>query len=56
MDGIEQAQEKHLLNQDLTFILGVKEFLKVDVPSWLNSDRAIEIYQEIKELTQRYAE
>jgi hypothetical protein len=37
-------------------VLGVKEFLKCDVPSWLTADRAIEIYSEIKELTQRFAE
>jgi hypothetical protein len=35
----------------LTFVLGVKEFLKVDIPSWLSPERAIEIYQEIKDLT-----
>jgi hypothetical protein len=44
MDNIESAQEKHLLNQDLTFVLGVKEFLKVHPPAWLISEKAIEIY------------
>lgn len=49
------AQEKHLLHMDLTFVLGVKEFLKQDIPSWLTPERAIEIYQEIKDLTHNFA-
>ncbi len=44
------------MNQDLTFVLGVKEFLKQDIPSWLTGEKAIEIYSEIKQVTQRYAE
>ena len=51
MEHIEAAQEKHLMNLDLTFVLGVKDFLKQDIPSWLSAERAIEIYTEIKELT-----
>lgn len=44
------------MDLDLTFVLGVKEFLKQDVPSWLTAERAIEIYSDIKDLTQRFAE
>lgn len=56
MEQIEAAQEKHFYNVDLTFVLGVKDFLKSQPPSWLTGQRAIEIYQEIKELTQKLAE
>jgi hypothetical protein len=51
MGQIEQAQDKHLTNVDLTFVLGVEEFMMQKVPAWLSGEKAIEIYQEIKELT-----
>ena len=56
MDQIEASQEKHLLNLDLTFVLGVKEFLKQDVPQWLTPEKSIQIYSEIKDLTQFLAQ
>jgi hypothetical protein len=37
-----------MMNMDLTFVLGVKEFLKYDTPSFLTPEKAIEIYSEIK--------
>eukprot|EP00347_Sterkiella_histriomuscorum_P002589 403367560 len=56
LDDIEAAQEKHFLNADLTFVLGIKDFLKHQPPKWLVGQRAIEIYQEIKEYTQSLAQ
>ena len=44
------------MNVDLTFVLGVKDFLKYQPPNWLTSQRAIEIYEEIKYITQEFAE
>jgi hypothetical protein len=51
MDQIEEAQEKHLIDEDLTFVLGVEEFLSSNVPAWLSGEKALQIYQEIKDLT-----
>jgi hypothetical protein len=48
---IELSQEKNLQGKDLAFILGVKEFLKHDPPTWLSFERASEIYKEIKDLS-----
>ncbi len=36
---------------DLTFILGVEDFLSSNVPAWLSGEKALQIYQEIKDLT-----
>ena len=44
------------LGDDLTFVLGVEEFLSQSVPGWLSGEKAIEIYKEIKELTMQYVE
>jgi len=41
MDQIEEAQEKHLNDADLTFVLGVEDFLSSNVPAWLSGDKAI---------------
>lgn len=51
MPQIERAQEKHLAGVDLTFVLGVEEFMMQQVPTWLSGERAIAIYEEIKQLT-----
>ena len=56
MKQVEQAQEKHLNGADLTFVLGVEEFLSQHVPGWLSGEKAIEIYKEIKELTKQFVE
>lgn len=56
MEQIEAAQDKHLNGQDLTFVLGVHEFMMQQVPAWLNGEKAIQIYNEIKELTMRFVE
>lgn len=53
MKQIEQAQDRHLNGVDLTFVLGVDEFLGQSVPSWLSGEKAIAIYQEIKDLTMK---
>ena len=44
MTQIEQAQDKHLTNVDLTFVLGIDEFMMQKVPAWLSGEKAIEIY------------
>jgi hypothetical protein len=41
---------------DLTFVLGVEEFLNQNIPTWLSGEKAIEIYKEIKELTMKMVE
>jgi hypothetical protein len=41
MDQIELAQEKHLQGADLTFVLGVEEFMMQNVPAWLSGEKAI---------------
>ncbi len=41
---IEDAQERHLSGLDLTFILGVEEFLSSSVPAWLSGEKALQIY------------
>jgi hypothetical protein len=56
MKQVEQAQERHLNGADLTFVLGVEEFLSQSVPGWLSGEKAIEIYKEIKELTMQYVD
>lgn len=56
METIETAQDKHLNGADLTFVLGVEEFMNQQVPPWLSGEKAIAIYQEIKELTMRFVE
>ena len=53
---MEQAQERHLNGADLTFVLGVEEFLNQNVPGWLSGEKAIEIYKEIKELTMQFVD
>lgn len=44
MDQIEEAQEKHLNDADLTFVLGVEDFLSSNVPAWLSGEKALQIY------------
>lgn len=39
------------MNKELAFVLGVKEFLKIEIPPWLTSEKAYSIYNEIKEQT-----
>ena len=56
MKQIEQAQERHLNGADLTFVLGVEEFLSQHVPGWLSGDKAISNYEEIKALTMQMVE
>ena len=56
MRQIEQAQERHLNGADLTFVLGIEDFLNQQVPAWLSGEKAIEIYQEIKDLTMKMAD
>lgn len=56
MRQVEQAQERHLNGADLTFVLGVEEFLSQSVPGWLSGEKAIEIYKEIKELTMQFVD
>ena len=51
MEQIEAAQDKHLNGTDLTFVLGVQEFMMQSVPAWLSGEKAIQIYEEIKNLT-----
>ena len=56
MRQLEQAQERHLIGADLTFVLGVEDFLSQQIPSWLSGEQALKIYQEIKDLTMEMVE
>jgi len=38
MRQLEQAQERHLIGADLTFVLGVEDFLSQQIPSWLSGE------------------
>jgi hypothetical protein len=37
-------------------VLGVDEFLNQHVPGWLSGEKAIAIYQEIKDLTMNFVD
>lgn len=52
MDDIENSQEKYFGDKNLAFVVGIKEFEKLDVPTWLTLDKALEIYDEVKEMLQ----
>ncbi len=51
MDQIEEAQDRHLSNADLTFVMGIEEFLSSKIPAWLSGEKALQIHSEIKDLT-----
>ena len=52
IDDIENSQEKYFGDQNLAFVVGTKEFERIEVPTWLTLDKALEIYDEIKDMLQ----
>lgn len=52
IEDIENAQEKYFGDQNLAFVVGLREFERTEVPTWLTLDKALEIYDEIKEMLQ----
>lgn len=52
IEDIEDSQEKYFGDNNLAFVVGTKEFQFIDVPSWLTLDKALEIYDQLKEMLQ----
>jgi hypothetical protein len=52
IEDIENSQEKYFGDSNLAFIVGTKEFQNAEVPSWLTLDKALEIYDDLKEMLQ----
>ena len=48
IDDIENSQEKYFGESNLAFVVGTKEFANLEVPTRLNLDKALEIYDDIK--------
>lgn len=49
MDDIDIAQEKHFNDDNVLMEVDIPEFKKYVIPAWLNLDRALEIYDELKD-------
>lgn len=52
IEDIENSQEKYFGDKNLAFTVGTKEFEQLEIPTWLTLDKALEIYDEIKEMLQ----
>ena len=52
MDDIENSQERYIGDKNLAFELGIKDFERIEVPSWLTLENALQIYDEIKDMLQ----
>lgn len=52
IEDIENSQEKYFGDSNLAFVVGTKEFQNIEVPSWLTLDKALKIYDDLKEMLQ----
>lgn len=52
IEDIENSQEKYFGDSNLAFVVGTKEFQNIEVPSWLALDKALKIYDDLKEMLQ----